>query len=92
MIRCSKRKFERRLAAGGQHNKRPFYAFVKKTKSQTSDGPLIDKDNNKVTSDKEMAKVLNNFFCSVFAKDQGKQHASMAPDSVIGEQKITTTI
>ena len=50
---------------------------------------MIDKDKNKVTSDREMAEELNKFFFSVFTKDQGKQRASTTPDRVIGDLQIT---
>jgi len=44
LIRSAKRKFEKKLAAGEDGNKRPFYAYIKKkTKSRASIGPLKDR-------------------------------------------------
>ena len=72
LIRRSKRSYEKRLAADGRANKRRFYAYVKnKTKCRTTVGPLKDENGRKVTSDTDMAAILNSFFCSVFTRDQG---------------------
>jgi hypothetical protein len=47
MVRSAKRKFERKLAARGKSNKRPFFAYVKqRTKSRPSVGPLKDSDGH----------------------------------------------
>ena len=68
LIRKSKRAYEKKLAAGGQNQKRQFFAYVKKkTKSQATVGPLLDSKKNKVTGDKEMADILNDYFSSVFS-------------------------
>jgi hypothetical protein len=70
MIRSAKRKFEKRLADGYSVNSRPFYSYIKKkTKSRPSIGPLKDKNEKVVTEDQEMAKVLNEFFSSVFTRE-----------------------
>ena len=66
-VRSAKRKFEKKIAESG--NKRPFYAYLKnKTKTRSNVGPL--KLNNVLTSDDEqVAKILNEYFCSVFTKE-----------------------
>ena len=80
LIRRSKRGFEKRLAEGSENNRRPFFAYVKrKTKSRPTVGPLLDKAKNKVTSDKDMADLLNSFFCSVFTTMDGKPTPQAAP-------------
>ncbi len=95
MIRRSKRLFEKNLAAGGQKNRRQFYAYVKrKTKSRPSVGPLLDSDKNKVTDDKDMAELLNSFFCSVFTSDGGRPAADPVPSGApeIGDLTVTPTM
>ncbi len=90
MIRRSKRNFEKKLASGDRNNKRPFYAYVKKkTKSRATIGPLLNKDKIKVTTDKDMADVLNRFFCSVFTKDQGRQHPVTLAAPVMSDFEVT---
>ncbi len=70
MIWSAKRKFEKRLADGYNENSRPFYSYIKKkTKSRPSIGPFKDKNEKVVTEDQEMAEVLNEFFSSVFTKE-----------------------
>ena len=66
-VQSAKRTFERNIAKSG--NKRPFNAYVKaKSKSRVNVGPL--KVNNTLVSDnKGMAEVLNNYFTSVFSKE-----------------------
>ena len=74
MIRNAKRRFEKKLADGEGGNKRPFFAYIKrKTKSRPSIGPLKDKDKKVVTEDEEMAKILNDFFSSVFTREDLNQ-------------------
>ena len=67
VVRSAKRKFEKKIAESG--NKRPFYAYLKnKTKSRSNVGPL--KQNNVlITDDDQVAKMLNDYFCSVFTKE-----------------------
>ena len=63
----AKKNYEKRLANDGDC--RPFHQYLKsKTKSRTGVGPLIS--NGSSTSDStEMAGILNNFFSSVFVKE-----------------------
>jgi len=69
-IRNAKRKLERDLANGSDKNNRKFARYIKsKTKSHTTVGPLLDKNNKLVTDEKEMADELNAFFSSVFTQE-----------------------
>ena len=66
-VRNAKRKFERNIANNG--NKRPFNSFIKsKTKSKVNVGPL-KVGNELITSNADMANVLNNAFSSVFTNE-----------------------
>ena len=66
-VSSAKRRYEKRIANNG--NKKPFNAYIKtKTKDRTPVGPL--KVNNATISDnKEITKVLNEYFCSVFTRE-----------------------
>ncbi len=95
LIRRSKRGYEKRLAEGGEDNRRPFYSYVKrKTRSRPSVGPLMDKDNNRVTSDKDMADLLNSFFSSVFTTVGDKPVPQAAPmvTERISDLKVTASM
>ena len=72
MIRRAKSKFEKKLADGG--NSRPFYSYIKKrNKGRPAVGPLKDSNQRTVTEDGEMAEVLNEFFSSVFTREEGPE-------------------
>ncbi len=93
LIRKSRRKFEKKLADGG--NRRPFFSYVKqKTKSRPSVGPLTNSRGEKVTDDQGMANLLNSFFSSVFTKDNGSPDQQAAPmvTADIGEIKVTVNM
>ena len=66
-VRNSKRKFEQKLAK--DTNKKPFNAYLRsKTKIKSGVGPLID-NGKLITDNKEMAKILNDYFSTVFVND-----------------------
>jgi len=70
MIKKAKRQFEKKIAEGGNKNKKPFFAYVKrKTKSRQGVGPLKTGDGRTVTDDCDMAEMLNGFFSSVFTRE-----------------------
>ena len=87
MIRRAKRTFEKKLAEGGNKNKKPFYAYVKKrTRTRQGVGPL-KADGRTVTDDLEMAEVLNKFFSTVFTREDCSHiPAAAAPQSEPLEQ------
>ena len=50
--------------------KRRFYSYVKvKTKARTGIGPLKDSSGRVFREDTEMAELLNQFFASVFSRE-----------------------
>jgi Reverse transcriptase (RNA-dependent DNA polymerase)/Endonuclease-reverse transcriptase len=73
MIRNAKRSFERGIAKGcgsDQANKKRFFAYVRqKTKARPGVGPLKDVNGRIVQDNGEMAALLNNFFSSVFTRE-----------------------
>jgi Reverse transcriptase (RNA-dependent DNA polymerase)/Endonuclease-reverse transcriptase len=70
MIRNAKRKLERKLAAENGGNSKPFYAYLKsKLKNKTPVGPLKNRHGQTVSSNKEMAELLNGYFSGVFTDE-----------------------
>jgi len=76
-LRKARRKFEKKLACINRKNDsrtfyRTSYRYVR-SKSRTKDrpiiGPLKDDRGYIVTDDGQMADILNNFFSSVFTKE-----------------------
>ncbi len=66
----AKREFERQVAKEAKTNPKAFYSYAR-SKMKTKDG-VADLDNGKgqtATTDKEKARMLNDFFCSVFTKE-----------------------
>ncbi len=92
IIRRARRAFEKRLASSSDNNKRPFFAYVKrKTRARPTVGPLNRADGSKVTSDKDMADVLNSFFSSVFTQPGAGQPHTAGPTTTAGLDDITIT-
>jgi hypothetical protein len=93
MIRNAKRKFEKKLSTAQGGNSRPFYPYVKKkTKSRPAIGPLLDADNKWVTGDKETwAELLNNFFSSVFTREDIRSQPKAVDLETGTLKKVTVT-
>jgi Reverse transcriptase (RNA-dependent DNA polymerase) len=71
MIRNAKRKLERKLALENGGNSKPFYAYLKsKLKNKTPVGPLKDGQGRVVNDSAGMARMLNEFFSSVFTEER----------------------
>ena len=69
-ISRAKKAFEKKLANKENGNNKAFNKYLKgKLNSKSCIGPLRDGDNNTVTEDQKMAEILNDFFSSVFTKE-----------------------
>ena len=96
MIRNAKRKHEKRLAGGGGKDstiKRQFYAYVKqRTRTRPSIGPLKNKEGQAVSNDRDMAGIFNEFFSSVFTREdttQVPEPRRMGFTSELGDVQVT---
>jgi hypothetical protein len=89
MIRTAKRMFEKKLAAGGDGNKRPIFAEAKeKTKSRTPMvGPMKDAQGVMILGEVEMASLLNDTFKSVFMREDGNEGLDILPMPVPDQLK-----
>ena len=69
-IRNSKRSYEQKLAFNIKHDSKSFYAYVRsKQKVQDKVGPLEDSDGKIITEGFLMAENLNEYFSSVFTRE-----------------------
>ena len=69
-IRRSKKNYEDSLASDKNKNPRKYYGYINSvTKNKDSIGPLKDEEGNIITDSAQMAEKINNFFCSVFTKE-----------------------
>jgi len=70
-IRNAKRKEEKKLANEKGRNSKPFYNYIKRrTKTRTPVGPLKTEEGVAVTDPLEMAEMINEFFVSVFTREE----------------------
>lgn len=75
-VRSAKRRYEKKLAH--DPNQKKFFAFVKKkTSTRVNVGPLKS-GNLLLTESTDMAKVLNDFFCSVFSNEDTTKMPSIS--------------
>ena len=69
-IKKAKKKHERNIAKGCKENPNKFWKYVNdKCKTNVGISSLKDEKGNLITNDKERAEILNNFFTSVFLKE-----------------------
>ena len=69
-IRNSKRSYEQKIAFNIKHDSKSFYAYVRsKQKVQDKVGPLEGSDGNIITQGFLMAENLNEYFSSVFTRE-----------------------
>ena len=70
-VKNAKKNFERKLAKDARkNNTKPFYSYMKrKTSNRVGVGPLKDSSGKLITDDDKMAELLNDFFCSVFTRE-----------------------
>ena len=69
-IRNSKRSYEQKFAFNIKHDSKSFYAYVRsKQKVQDKVGRLEGSDGNIITEGFLMAENLNEYFSSVFTRE-----------------------
>lgn len=68
--REAKRNFEQKLASNIKNDNKSFYSYVR-SKQRVVDkiGPIKNSVGNIVTNDVEVANIFNNYFSSVFTKE-----------------------
>lgn len=70
VIRESVRNHEKKIVNESKHNSKPFWKYVNKLlKRSTGVANLIKPDKSFTKNDNEKANVLNDFFSSVFTKE-----------------------
>ena len=70
-IRQSKRDYEIKIANASKNDPKSFYRYINNRKQLKSGiGPLLSEQGDTITDDKEMATMLNDYFCMFFTKVQ----------------------
>ncbi|KAM6103455.1 uncharacterized protein LJ206_014212 [Theristicus caerulescens] len=93
-MRKAKAQLELNLVRDAKNNKKGFYRYInQKRKVKESIPPLMSKTGKLITTDKEKAEVLNNFFASVFTGNLSP-HASRVNGPSDGDQggKVPLTV
>ena len=67
--RKAKKEFEHELAKESKTNPKAFYSYVNSKLKTRSGIANLDTETGKVTTDKDKAEALNNFFVSVFTNE-----------------------
>ena len=70
LTKQARRNFEEKLALKIKEDKKSFFAYVRrKSKSNVKVGSLTNNQGQPVSTTREKAEVLINFFCSVFTRE-----------------------
>ena len=78
-VKAAKSKFESKLAANIKNDTKSFYAYVNsRSKAKAKVGPLVDNSSGEIISDPiDMTEQLNDYFSSVFTRENFSQMPSM---------------
>ena len=69
-IKKAKRNFEKKLSQNIKHDSKSFFAYVRsKSKCKIETGTLIDDNNVTLNTDSAIADHFNNYFGSVFTRE-----------------------
>jgi hypothetical protein len=87
-IKNAKLNFEKKLVSEIRTNPKVFWKYVKsKLKTKDNIADLVKDDSGSLTNtDKEKVEVLNNFFCSVFIKENLNDSVPDLPELEISDQ------
>ncbi|XP_055502086.1 uncharacterized protein LOC129703542 [Leucoraja erinacea] len=81
LIRKGKIDYERKLAGNIKTDCKSFYRYVKRKRLvKTNVGPLQSETGELIMGNKDMADQLNNYFCSVFTKEDINNLPEIAGD------------
>jgi len=70
IIRTAKRNFEQKIAKNVKNDNKSFFAYVRsKQRTVQKVGPLKNSSGTIVTQDLDAAQLLNNYFSTVFTKE-----------------------
>ena len=71
MVESTKKEFEESLVCNTRGNQRKFFSYMRsKTKSRDVIGPLKNKEGSLISDEGEKCSVLNEFFSSVFTREE----------------------
>ena len=91
-VKYAKRRFERGISLEVKENPKSFWKYVRsKTQTRSGIGDLKNDNGEWITNDKDKANELNNFFSSVFTKDENDEFPDYSTniDSTISDIVVT---
>jgi hypothetical protein len=93
-VRNAKRKVEVRISKqSGNTGRKKFSSYVKsKMNTKTGIGPLLDENKNVISDNKGMANLLNDYFSSVFTRDDPTQELPQLDQRMINEHLVNIII
>ena len=88
-LRNAKRKMEKNLANEKETSTKTFANYIKsKSKTLTGIGPLKNSTGALITDEREMAETLNNFFASVFTKEDTTNLPVRGPETNVEIENV----
>ena len=83
MFRNGKNGLEKKVAKNAKENPRLFYAHLKGDRGNRQRvGPLKDENGKLIVEPKLQAEVLNNYFASVFTRNDGNNLPTKNPSEM----------
>ena len=89
----AKKNFEIRLAGKIKVDNKSFYAYVNSKRiCKDKIGPLKDDLGNLVLATNKMGKMLNEYFASVFNKDEVTEGIDLNMDAIVGDSVVLENV
>jgi len=92
----AKKNFEKKLAENIKEDTKSFYAYVRSNNNiKCSTGPIVDEAGTLKTDPSDVAEELNNYFSSVFTKEDTTnlpptaQHSNNKINAILNNITIT---
>ncbi len=92
LLRISRRQYESKLADGVKSNPRRFFAHVRRNRRLKQRIMALRADDGAVLTDSpNMARILANYYASVYRTDDARDHPSLPEPSTIMNAKRFTS-
>ena len=93
LIKQSKRSLESRIAINSKTNPKEFYGYIRKKKTiAPTIGPLKNEKGESTRDETKMAKLLNNFFASVFTVENIDSIPPISPLQIDSENTLCNIV
>ncbi len=90
-MRISRRQYESKLADEVKSNPRRFFAHVRGNRLLKQRVMALRADDGVVTESPNMARILANYYASVYRTDEGRDHPSFPePSTIMNAPRLTS--